>query len=204
VVTEGWKPFGRADTSGVRSADYEQNRAANLRKAVARVRRYVKMNGLRYLWSLTFRDNQEDIAAADRAFWDFSRWVGAQGVLWRAGIPAKGAVHYHLAVDRFLSQPAVGAACFVYVTGPAHGGKPGAAAGYLTKHLFKEIDDRRLVGRHSYLRCAGLAVWEVQDVFTRSEEEFVRLMEAVAELNGWATSYCRLGGEFQAYGAGPP
>jgi hypothetical protein len=61
-----------------------------------------------------------------------------------------------------------------------------------------------LAGRHSYLRCADLAVWEVEDTFTRSEEDLIQLMAAVAELNGWATSYCRVGGEFQAYGAGPP
>ena len=194
---------------GVRSADYEQHRAANLRKAAGRARRYVKVNGLRYLWSLTFQANESDVGVADRAFWKFSRWLGAQGVLWLAvrEFQKRGAVHYHLAVDRFLSHTALAAAWgqgYVFVTGPAHGGKPGAAAGYLTKYLVKEIDDKRFVGRHSYLRCAGLAVWEVEDTFTRSEEEFIELMAGLAELYGWATSYCRRGGEFQTYGAGPP
>jgi hypothetical protein len=41
-----------------------------------RVRRYVKVNGPRYLWLLTFQANRNDVGVADRAFWEFSRWLG--------------------------------------------------------------------------------------------------------------------------------
>jgi hypothetical protein len=71
-----------------------------------------KVNGLRHLWSLTFQANRNDAGVADRAFWEFSRWLGAQGVPWLAvrEFQKWGAIHHHLAVDRFLSHSALEAA----------------------------------------------------------------------------------------------
>ena len=195
--------------AGQRSANYEQHRLANLRKAKARVRRYIKVNGLRFLWSLTFAENCVDVGVADKAFWALSRWLGSRGVPWLAvrEFQKRGAVHYHLAVDRFLPHAEVEAAWgqgYVLVSGPKHGWSSASAAAYVTKYIAKDLEDKRLEGFHSYLRSSGLATWESIDTFTRSKEEFLALVTALCELYGWSPGYRWLGDEFQTYGAGPP
>lgn len=199
---------GPRRVAGHRSERYEQHWQANRRRAVARVRRYVKTNGLQYLWHLTFAENVEEVPTADKAFWAFSRWLSTRSIPWIAvrEFQKRGAVHYHLAVDRFLPHSEVAAAWghgFVFVSGPKHGWRVDRAASYLTKYIAKDIEDRRLQGYHSYLRSANLRRWDTEDTFTRSPEEFVAYMVAVGELLGWETHYCRLGDEYQVLGAGP-
>jgi hypothetical protein len=128
-----------------------RQRRANGRRAAAHVRRFIRANGLEYLWTGTYKDAPVDrahVVADVRRF--LERLQRAYGrmpvvvVIERGG--KNGRLHVHFAVERWLPHEKVASLWghgFVWVGDPGKiGARTGARklAGYLSKYVTKDLE----------------------------------------------------------------
>lgn len=147
-----WLQAGSNGKSERRAASSPRQCVANGRRAIGQVRRQVRANRLRYLWTLTYREAPESRSVVVRDLRDlarrFQRAFGKQplvAVIERGS--ENGRLHVHLAVSRFLSHKRmerVWGQGWVWVGDDRrqHGKLPARSmARYLSKYLAKQIED---------------------------------------------------------------
>jgi hypothetical protein len=146
---------------------------SNHKRAVGRIRRYVRANRLRFLWTLTFEGPAPTPPEARAAVQLVMRGIRETwGRLPLVAVvergEAVGRLHVHLAAPRFLSIERVRALWhrgFVWVGDDDHrGGRtpPRRLAAYMSKYLAKQLDQDaaeggpwRAAGQHRYFCSQG-------------------------------------------------
>ena len=168
---EGKPPIRSRDKPPV-----EAPRESNARRAAQAVRRYIRANGLRYMWTLTYavaaEDRAEVRAELERFYARLQAKYGRMPVVAVVERGRRGTrrLHVHLAVDRWLPHETlteIWGHGFVWVGDP--GKLPGEVgtrklAGYLSKYIVKQFQsetqvagDERPSGRHRYSVTRGWA-----------------------------------------------
>lgn len=142
-------------------------------RAKGKVRRFVRANRLRFLWTLTYATEPPNRKAVIRHLRSFFAAMRR----WRKGLPLivvieegtqTGRLHVHFAADRFLSIEAIRG---LWGHGIVHVGDPRKLPGrvpsrrlaaYLAKYVSKALDEvakegakQRAKGEHRYLVTQG-------------------------------------------------
>lgn len=146
--------------SGVGLPDREASVARAVRRAKAEVRRKVMAAGLNYLLTLTWRENMQDAAEADRAFRRFVVLVQRHIPGWKYVAvrerQKRGAWHWHVAVEgwqdvvllRRLWREVVGDGNIDVSRSRRGKWKRSSLASYLAKYITKHCEVE--FGKHRY------------------------------------------------------
>lgn len=168
---------GKKRAPAARTASSHQ-RTANARRAAASVRRFVRANGLEFLWTATYADAPADRATVVehlRRFFERAqrRWGRMPIVAVIERGKKNGRLHVHFAVERWLCHKCMRKTWghgFVWVGDPGQlAGRTGARqlAGYLSKYVTKdvrqEVDDGVKPERGSGHRYAVTEGWAPEE-----------------------------------------
>lgn len=138
-------------------------------RASSQVRQLVLANELRYLWTLTYREQVTSRKIAARHFKEFIRRLRKQVMQQlpyvavmeiqkkRAAKEGVEVIHFHVALDQNVPHAMVEAAWghgFVFVS--LHQGDKGKVASYLAKYLKKDGDEVRCEEEKRYFCSKGL------------------------------------------------
>lgn len=173
-----------------------RQRGANGRRAAAHVRRFIRANGLEYLWTGTYQEAPADRCQVVRDVRRFlERLQRAYGrmpvvvVIERGG--KNGRLHVHFAVERWLPHERVTQLWghgFTWVGDPGKlGARTGARklAGYLSKYVTKDLEAAAADGQPAE-RGAGHR-YGVTEGWAPEERKFVTwdLPRALEHLASW-------------------
>jgi hypothetical protein len=134
-----------------RAPSSSRQRTVNARRAAGNVRRFIRANGLEYMWTATYRDapaSRATVVEHVRRFLErLQRAFGRMPVVVVAERGGKsGRLHIHFAVERWLPH---GRMAELWGHGYVFVGDPGKMsartsarklAGYLSKYLTKDLD----------------------------------------------------------------
>lgn len=158
---------GSGRKKGVKSVEYEDNRAKVLQRAKKTLRRRINANAndLNKFVTLTFKENEKDLDYCNYEFKKFIErlkyWCEKKDIIFKYVVVVefqkRGAVHYHMLCNlpyiRFKELHEIWGNGFVKINRIDRVDNVGA---YVVKYMEKDMSDKRLEGRRSFFSSRNL------------------------------------------------